>query len=221
MNFANYWNQQKYSLSPSVQVQRISSNEFKIFSERICEILKIKESDEVLDVCCGNGFITNIISKKCSKIIGVDFSEQLIEFATKNNSSDNTEYKVLDVLNLNQFIQQKFDKIYIEFSFQYFTTFEKGKALIEILLQKLNSGGMIYIGNIPDFSKRWNLYNTNLKKLFYVKSIIFDTNPNGKFWKEGELKKICKILSCNGQLIKQPSQLPYAHYRFDYLITKI
>lgn len=54
-----------------------------------CEKYILPE-DNILDIGCGDGFITNKLAKICKKIIGIDYSEEAIELAT--NNSFNAEF---------------------------------------------------------------------------------------------------------------------------------
>ncbi len=50
----------------------------------------------VLDLGCGGGRLTTSINKFAKKIIGIDFSKELIKQAKSNSKRSNVEYKVMD-----------------------------------------------------------------------------------------------------------------------------
>jgi len=62
----------------------------------------------VLDVGCGTGNFAKEVSKKNAKyVLGIDYAEEAIKIAQKNNKQKNLEFKKLDVNELNE----KFDII--------------------------------------------------------------------------------------------------------------
>lgn len=76
---------------------------------------KFRDNEQVLDVGCGDGKITYIISTKVPQgfVLGVDLSSNMIEQAKKthlNESTKNIDFKVLDARDLNY--SNRFDKVF-------------------------------------------------------------------------------------------------------------
>lgn len=92
--------------------------------------------------------------------------------------------------------------------------------VISQMLQLLAPGGIILIGDIPDLKRKNNFYNTLQKKIILLKDNICRKNTIGKFWSKEELDAICLKFKDQVQYFLQPQELPFAHYRFDYLIFK-
>ncbi len=221
MDWKKYWNKNALlNLDNEIkQVQRKDYDSTLQTVDRIVKTLHITTSDTVLDLCCGNGIITQQISKKANKIVGVDQSEVLINVALNKHNGHNVRYFVGNCLeDTILFKSNKFDKIYLQFSFQYFTKINEGEKVIKQMLKLLNPNGKIFIGDIPNYEKKAIFYNTPIKKIRLLKDTVFNKNQMGKFWKVSEIDSICKKLGVKGSYIEQPKQLPYAHYRFDYLI---
>lgn len=224
MNWKEYWNTNALKCIDNEinQVQRKDLESTFVTASRIVKILKIDKNDTVLDVCCGNGILTQIVSEKTKNIVGVDQSNVLIKLANAKNNKATVTYKIGSALDLEKTLQNMlFDKIYLQFSFQYFDKKNEGALVIAAMLAHLKPNGKIFIGDIPNFKKRFIYYNTFVKRIRWIKQYIFNTNPMGKFWKQTELAAICKKLQVKGTFLKQPKELPYSHYRFDYLIEKL
>lgn len=224
MNWLRFWRDNADLKDEMQQVGRVQSGKampqellIKI-AGNIAFNLQITSNDKLLDVCCGNGALTYKIAVQCKSITGIDFCEKQIATAKLSFTSNNIKYVQADALNFN--LNQKFDKIYLYFSFQYFETTGEGQRVIENCLRHLGKGGMLFIGDIPDAKKWLAYYNTPVKiaRILYHKLVGRDIM--GKFWKEKELQKICKNLNVKGKLLKQESWQPYAYYRFDFLIKK-
>ena len=66
------------------------------------EILGDIQGKKVLDLGCGEGYNTRIMAKKGAKVVGVDFSEKMIDFAVQHEEEEKLgiEYHVLDACNL-------------------------------------------------------------------------------------------------------------------------
>ncbi len=85
-------------------------------------------TDSVLDLCCGVGYGTHILSNYCEKIIGVDISEEAVDYAGENWSGKNICYAVADAVS----IVDPFDVVvcyegieHVEYTFKLFESFQK------------------------------------------------------------------------------------------------
>ena len=216
----NYWNNIAENKSPLKQVQRdvISKTQFVLIEKHICDLLKINSNDELLDVCCGNGMITKKIAKHCKHTVGIDFSAKLIQDAQVNNECKKLKFKEENAVLLSDSLHQKFDKILLYFSFQYFNYCE-GLQVVAELKKHLKPGGIILIGDIPDHKKLWSYYDSFLKRVFFVKQWICKQPKMGKFWSEKELMALASNNELKGVFLEQPSSLPHSHYRIDFILT--
>lgn len=221
MNWKKYWNENASLNVDNIigQVQRKDFESTILTVNHIVRALDIKRIDKVLDVCCGNGLITQQVSKKAKHVFGIDHSEILLKTASKVYNEVNITYVNGSALTLSETIgEEKFDKIYMQFSFQYFDKKKEGEKVILEMLNCLNPKGKIFIGDIPNQEKFSSFYNTKIKKLRFYKDNLLRKNQMGKFWDVSELDTICNKLNAKGTFLEQSKQLPYSHYRFDYLI---
>lgn len=228
MNWEQFWNNtasqtDNLSLQVGRSVNGVPADD-KTLNEIIVHIstlLKIQNTDNVLDVCCGNGMLTTLLADKCKTIVGVDLSEKLIAEANQKNIKLNIVYQKANAVELDElFVENQFDKINLYFSFQYFENIEIATKLISSLLYVLKPGGSILLGDIPDYNKKYVFYNSFEKKFRLFVQNIKGTNTMGKFWNPSELESICKKLGASSQTLNEPTHLPYSHYRFDFLIKK-
>jgi len=222
MSWKEHWNNAaKSSQDAIIQVRRKDLKSTLLTINHIENTLQINENDVVLDICCGNGLITSKISNICQEIHVVYISNELINIAKKSYQNKNIIYHCNTASELkNIFKNNMFDKVYLQFSFQYFDEKDQGEELITQVISLLKPNGLFFIGDIPQHEKWGAYYNTVLKKLFYLKWKIQKRKIMGKFWKSSELDKICEKLGVEGVYLKQKSELPYSYYRFDYIIKK-
>jgi len=222
MNWKTYWNRVALQATNTYEaVQRKDMATTLLTAKHIVHSTTMAKEHKVLDLCCGNGLITKRVAPYCTHITGVDQSEILIDAAQNNNLSSNIQYLVGDVLQVSELLKgHLFDIIYIEFSFQYFDTYPMGEKLIAEAIQLLKPGGKLWIGDIPDKKKLFTYYNSFPKLFYLLAGKIRNKSPMGKFWSKRELLKICDKLHIKGSYLEQNSNLPYAWYRFDFLIEK-
>jgi 2-polyprenyl-3-methyl-5-hydroxy-6-metoxy-1,4-benzoquinol methylase len=72
----------------------------------------LKELD-VLDVACGEGYNTRILAGKGARVIGIDLSGEMVEYAKSQEKMDrlNIRYYVSDSADLTQFPAKRFDLV--------------------------------------------------------------------------------------------------------------
>lgn len=69
----------------------------------------VDPQDAVLDIGCGNGFLTYDVAEKARSVTAIDLNEDNIEFAKRNFNRDNIKYICGDASRLN--FGEKFDVI--------------------------------------------------------------------------------------------------------------
>ena len=86
MNWYKYWNENEIvnNANPYRQVGKTSYgrhpsvDEWNRLIAEIHKLIDLRESDTILDLCCGNGMMSNSIAKSCQSIVAVDFSKKLL-----------------------------------------------------------------------------------------------------------------------------------------------
>lgn len=111
----------------------------------------LPEGGRYLDVACGLGYGTEILSHKCGSVIGVDMNEETIQYNKQNNNNPKISFQTGDITNLD-FPDAYFDSIT---SFETMEHVDPHKALLE-LRRVLKSDGKLIIstpqnalGHIP------------------------------------------------------------------------
>lgn len=107
----------------------LSFGTHKIIKSIAIKNLNIEPKSKVLDLCCGTGDIGAIIKKlhpDCD-VIGVDFSEEMLNIAEKNNKT--ITYRQANALSL-PFEKNSFDYVVMGFGLRNIP--EKNKAIEEV-----------------------------------------------------------------------------------------
>ncbi len=96
----------------------------KSASEVLLKLLKIRNSEDVLDLGCGTGHLTREIrSLTNGKVVGVDPSEGMIREAIEKSKGLNIIYEVKSAENMDY--EESFDVILCNSAFQWFKEPEK------------------------------------------------------------------------------------------------
>ena len=69
----------------------------------------VTPQDAVLDIGCGNGFLTYDVAKKARSVMAIDLNKDNIAFAKRNFSRENIEYICRDVTNFD--FKERYDVI--------------------------------------------------------------------------------------------------------------
>src|SRR3989344_1477536 len=101
----------------------------------------LKPNDLVLDADCGAGTESKYLMSKGLKIIGIDFSDKLIEIAKKEAPSGN--FFVMNISEADK-LKEKFDGIFMQAVLLHIPKKDVAKT-INKLLGLLKSGGYLYI----------------------------------------------------------------------------
>ena len=176
--------------------------------------------DNVIDLCCGNGLVTNIIASYCSTIIGVDYSEPLIRIARGYHQPFNARYFQTSVMNLNpkNFGSDcPFDKAYMYEALQHFN--EEGlMQLLKIIRKIIKNGAPVYFGSVPDKKHIWLFYNTPERRQEYYRCKAEGREAIGTWWDRNVLESIANAEGYICKFIDHHKILHTAHYRYDVLL---
>lgn len=138
----------------------------KLWRRKAIKICTIKEGQKVLDLCCGTGQMINYECGAVGKdttVIGVDFSQEMLDVGAKRLSSLAKDYKFKlirgTILEL-PFEENTFDCITIAFGLRNIQ--DKSKALSE-MYRVLKPGGKLVClelskPNIPILNDIYDLY---------------------------------------------------------------
>ena len=195
----------------------VESGQLDIISNNIIDKLALKSDDILIDLCCGNGLITKSLAENVKKVIGIDFSKDLIKVAKVTNNAENISYISKDVLALNHEFFLQGSKLFMLEALQHFSI-DMFRQLLAIL--SASSGVKFFIGSVPDKDRLWDYYDTEEKKLFYQRCED-ENNPHmGYWWMKSDLESLAVENGFKVTFLRQNSQLYTSYYRFDCLFEK-
>ena len=201
----------------------------------IIKILKLKNSDNLLDIGCNTGNLSIPLSFFVHKTYGIDNLKFIKKFEDRFRS-ENLSLLGKNFLDYNNEFNQKFDKILIFSVIQYLKNFDDIINFLNKAINLLSPNGIMYIGDLPNLDKKIQFEKTNKFKLINNQWAKLKSNQN--FIEDyQELNKKIKILTLDDKkidkiikLIKrknlkiykkdQPKNLCMSYTRTDVLIKK-
>ncbi|MFQ6061262.1 MAG: class I SAM-dependent methyltransferase [Thermoplasmata archaeon] len=77
------------------------------------ELLGNIRGKRILDLGCGEGYNSRIMARKGARVVGIDFSQKMIDFAVEEEENERLgiDYYVLDARNLHTFEKDTFDTV--------------------------------------------------------------------------------------------------------------
>lgn len=200
---------------------KIDDEHFRLILSAVKCNLKLAKTDIVLDLCCGNGLITNEISKNCKKVVGIDYSKPLIEVARKYHNPNNASYYLQSVLDLDNSIintDEPFNKIIMYEALQHFRKNDL-LPLLKSIKCLSTTDAIIYFASIPNIKDKWKFYNTPKRKLLYFLRRLYNKEVIGTWWDGDFIRDVCSKIEMNCNMLPQHNKLYTSNYRFDALIT--
>jgi ubiquinone/menaquinone biosynthesis C-methylase UbiE len=160
----------------------------------------ITQKDIVLDVGCGNGFSTfKQLKNKPKKIIGVDFSKNMINYANKRkkklNFGDEILFEEGDVRNL-RFENEYFDLVYTARVLINLPNWEEQKRGIDECMRVTKKGGKIILSEA--FWEPLVLLNS-LRTLVELKPLV--EHDFNRYLKKINLENYLKFLDLRFEVI--------------------
>lgn len=196
----------------------VGHDQVAMIVDAIGEALDIGTHDVLLDLCCGNGAITDPIFARCQGGLGVDFTPYLIEVAKTNfERPPNRVYRLADVQEYVETTDdtKRFTKALCYGAFQCLSE-SKAAGLLVALRRRFPNVERMFIGNLPDLDRVGIYYDGNIPSPHDLKR--HDTLIG--IWRtEQEIAKLAIGCGWCTEFSRMPSAFYGAHYRFDATLT--
>lgn len=205
-----------YQVGRTQRKKPISPEDWARSLKFIEQYLLPNDQDVLIDLCCGNGLLSDYFCNLVSEIIAIDYSKRLLDvFVAKERSNVHTLQR--DVKKLS-FEDLSFNKVLFHFAAQHFSEGEILRILQRIK-KSIAPGGLIYIGEIPDVDRKWNFYSTKEYKDAYFDGLIKDEPIIGTWYKKEFFEYAAESLGFTGiKILDQPKFMLNQNHRFDVLI---
>ena len=135
----------------------------------IVDLTAPRESDKVLDVATGNGFLAFEFAKRVSRananVIGCDMTRDMLlvaERIQRERGLDNVDFRVMDVESL-EFEDESFDIVSCRFAFHHFT--DPGKAVSEMARVCKTDGKIVLVDGLSSEDAIKSEYHNRIEQL--------------------------------------------------------
>lgn len=226
----NYWrdyfdtNAVRFPESPLRQVDRTLHGKEEdpyqtgLTVDAVVKGLGLADGDRLLDIGCGNGLITDIVAAGVSDVIGIDFSERLIEYARTHRSSNNVTYYVGDASKLDASWYRTINKACMLGGLQYLGRDEFAEMLL--VLATAPRLERIFISAIPDASKIHCYYDNDQKMAYHLARQAMGRPHMGNWWNQDDIRTLAREVGFIAELAPQDERFISAYYRFDCVLWK-
>lgn len=232
--WSNFWDDYPAKVGPTEYFKQVGKTvngapitpvQFETLINDISQLLSLNQDDVVLDLCCGNGLITRELATKCMQVVGVDFSELLIQRAQETTPNSNIKYIQMDVRQIRK-LSTEYPHYFTKVLWYEALAFFEPRDLVEILdALKLmtQQDAVVLIGSVLDAERRWNFFNTFKRKLLYIIKIVLLGREVGlgKWWRRKEVAAACEKTGYQHEFHYQSQSLHTAHYRIDIRLTRL
>ncbi len=143
------------------------NNQFidKITKKILNKILKINTNFTVLDVACGAGRLSIWIAPRVKKVVGLDISSNMVDFARKNaikTNMKNVEFFTIDNSSaLKMFPDNAFDLVLSVWLLKYIISEKEVNDMVDQICRVTNKGGMVLVLDQMDDNNPGKLLSGN------------------------------------------------------------
>lgn len=198
----------------------VEEDQITLIIDAIVRNLSIEVRDRVLDLCCGNGSLSDRIFARCDGGTGVDFSEVLIAVAKHHfESLPNRRYVCADVV---EFVESSdatggFNKALCYGSLQYLSD-DAAVRLLRGLYRRFSALEVVMIGNHLDKAK--------LKEFYYEKAYVpgVEDDPETALGRWRSTQEFAALVNESGWKVsfeRMPDEFYGKRYRYDAILTRL
>ena len=207
----------------TVNKRPIAVDVFKRIVFEIITGLELEPDDILVDLCCGNGLFTYELSNKVKQIIGIEFSQKIIDSGNLFKSAPNISYCLGSVVEYLQSFNDSWpgvtpDKYLMNDSLAYFS--DDDLEMMLICIHRTAKKFKFLIRGVPCDDLKWNYYKTAEQKAFYNQllakgDLTFD--GLGRWWNRQNIINICEKQNLECSIRNQDTFV--SDYRIDVLIS--
>jgi SAM-dependent methyltransferase len=200
----------------------VDSNQIAMIADAIVKGLDLRPHDVLLDLCCGNGAVTDLIFSQCRGGIGVDFTPALIDVAKVNfERSPDRLYELADV---REFVDttdnaDRFNKVMCYGSFPTLLA-PKAAGVLKAFRRRFPNVQRVFIGNLPDLNRARLFFERDMRsELPSLQELRRHDTGVGTWRTEDEITKLAEECGWRANFSQMPASFYASYYRYDAILT--
>lgn len=140
----------------TVNGRPVSEAQIQAIVDAVRAGLDLQPNDVLLDLCCGNGALSDRVFSLCAGGVGVDFSPPLIETALARFAVPGQREYVLDSADVWVEAAPGAERFTVALCYGSFSYLDEGAArrLLYGLATRFPSVRRVFLGNLPDLLRR-------------------------------------------------------------------
>ena len=142
-------NQQAYN-AWSKTYDEVENKTRDLEAQALREIVKPNAPLEILEIGCGTGKNTEYLLTKAVRLIGTDFSSEMLARAKSKIKSENVEFRQMDLREVWDFPENSFDLITCSLVLEHIENLD---FVFAEASRVLRAGGRFYIGELHPFKQ--------------------------------------------------------------------
>lgn len=182
MKEADFWNANLYDNKHAFV--------FK-YGEDVVKILNPQKGENILDLGCGTGYLTNLIAASGADVIGIDNSEAMIVKA--KNTYPDIDFKVMSAEEF--YFEKKFDAIFSNAVLHWVTGY---KDAISSMYNNLRPGGKIVV----EFGGKNNVKSIVDALRMTLKEFNYNENAQREIWFFPSLSEYAGLLEAQNFTVR-------------------
>jgi SAM-dependent methyltransferase len=202
----------------TVMGRPIAGDQIDLVAMTIVDGLELGPEDLLIDLCCGNGVITERLAEHCSSAFGVDYSGPLIEVARRRSSGKVRYFEAAaeDIAELG--LPAVPAKISLNQGAQHMS-----KASLDAVVQAISRHldvDRIVLTDVPDRARVFALYDTPERRAEYLRRRRAGNEAIGTWWDRTGLEAIFQAHGYDAISLDVEAERYTSRYRFDLLAVR-
>ncbi len=196
----------------------IPASQIEAIAQAIVARLQLSRADTLLDLCCGNGALSELVFDQVGAFLGVDLSPYLISVAQRAFSRPGYGFLQADAARFTSELAetQRFTKALCYGSFAYLSDAD-AMVMLRALAQRFPHLDRVFLGNLPDGERVAAFYRSGLPSA----AEMADPRSTIGVWRSpAELRRMAEESGWVAEVTTMPGDFFSAHYRFDVLLTR-
>ncbi|QHG66290.1 class I SAM-dependent methyltransferase [Pseudomonas putida] len=211
----DFWRQ----IKRTVNGEPVSDEQISMIVAAIRNALQLSPEDQLLDLACGNGALSQYFFNACESFLGVDVSDVLIDVAKRYFEQPKRQFVLADVGEyiLSEPYPERFTKVLCYGSFSYFTE-DTARSVLTRLSQDYTNVDRVFIGNLPDLDLHQAFYTDGKSHDHELKTAA---SLIGIWRSPAEFEALAASCGWSASIQRMPSEFYAGHYRYDVLLARV